>query len=79
MKVTTVIRECTWIGDVPVKWQGHAYTEDRPMAEPIISGMPANSAIKARKELEKAIEEYLDLGIKAKAATMKKNKVSNNS
>ena len=82
MKVTTEIRECTWVGDVPVKWQGHAYTEGRPMAEPMVSGMPANSVVKARRELEKALEEYADLCLKGQASlnrymNLKKKKDNN--
>lgn len=73
MKVATEIRECGWIGKTPVKWQGHAFLEGQRMMEPMISGDPANSEVKAKHELEKALTEYIDLGIKAKSQ-MTKNK-----
>ena len=71
MKVATEIRECGWIGKMPVKWQGHAFLEGQRMMEPMISGDPANSEVKAKHELEKALTEYIDLGIKAKSLMAK--------
>ena len=73
MKVTTEIRECAWIDKIPVKWQGHAFIEGQRLMEPMISGPPANSEVKAKQELERALTEYIDLGIKAKSL-MGKNK-----
>ena len=72
MKVETEIRECAWIGDLPTKWQGHAYIEGRRMVEPLISGEPANSELLAKHALEKALTEYIDLGVKAKSMITKK-------
>ena len=73
MKVTTEIRECAWIDQIPVKWQGHAFIEGQRLMEPMISGQPANSEVKAKHELEIALTEYIDLGLKAKSL-MGKNK-----
>ena len=70
--VEVVVRECdhlvTTIGNrKSLKWQAHAYLTDKVMQEPIISGNPETSRKLAIESLEKALNEYLDLSIKAKA------------
>lgn len=64
------IRECTWVNGKAVQWQGHAHMSDRPLVEPLISGMPATSKVMARASLNKSINEYKELAKGASAQIM---------
>lgn len=64
------IRECTWVNGKPTQWQGHAHLGDRPLVEPLISGMPAKSKVLARVSLNKSINEYKELAKGASAQIM---------
>lgn len=61
MRTKIEIRECAWVNGKAFKWQGHVYVEGHPYAEPLISGLPQNSANKAKSSLWKTIAEYKEL------------------
>lgn len=61
MKTKVEIRECAWVDGQAVKWQGHAYQDGRPFAEPLISGDPMPSKDRAKASLSKALLEYKEL------------------
>lgn len=61
MKTKVEIRECAWVDGQAVKWQGHAYQDGRPFAEPLISGDPMPSKDRAKASLSMALLDYKEL------------------
>ena len=70
ISVRIEIRECTWVNGKATQWQGHAHLGDRPLMEPLISGMPAKSKVLAMASLNKSINEYKELAKGASAQIM---------